>query len=120
MVELWLKDHLALYGVKNAVLAPGHGAADRRKAMDSLDMVQMAISPPDASTPCPEARSSACSWPRPGFGPGACCSSTRPTSNIDPQGKLCLFDLLSALSASITMFPRIVAWRHTAGSLQGA
>jgi len=26
--RLWLKDHLALYGVKNAVLAPGYAPVD--------------------------------------------------------------------------------------------
>ena len=29
--RLWLKDHLALYGVKNAVLAPGYRAPDQNK-----------------------------------------------------------------------------------------
>jgi len=29
--QLWLKDHLALYGVKNAALAPGYRAPDKNK-----------------------------------------------------------------------------------------
>jgi hypothetical protein len=29
--RLWLKDHLALYGVKNAVLAPGYRSPDQNK-----------------------------------------------------------------------------------------
>jgi hypothetical protein len=29
--RLWLKDHLALYGVKNAVLAPGYRSPDQSK-----------------------------------------------------------------------------------------
>ncbi len=29
--KLWLKDHLALYGVKNAVLAPGYRSPDKNK-----------------------------------------------------------------------------------------
>ena len=29
--RLWLKDHLALYGVKNAVLAPGYRSPDKNK-----------------------------------------------------------------------------------------
>ena len=29
--RLWLKDHLALYGVKNAVLAPGYRSPDHNK-----------------------------------------------------------------------------------------
>jgi hypothetical protein len=30
--RLWLKDHLALYGVKNAVLAPGYAPLDAARA----------------------------------------------------------------------------------------
>ena len=31
--RLWLKDHLALYGVKNAVLAPGYRSPDQNKGV---------------------------------------------------------------------------------------
>lgn len=35
--RLWLKDHLALYGVKNAVLAPGYAAVDAARAGADCD-----------------------------------------------------------------------------------
>lgn len=35
--RLWLKDHLALYGVKNAVLAPGYGALDATRTGAECD-----------------------------------------------------------------------------------
>jgi hypothetical protein len=35
--RLWLKDHLALYGVKNAILAPGYPNADQKRFAASGD-----------------------------------------------------------------------------------
>ena len=35
--RLWLKDHLALYGVKNAVLAPGYAPLDAARAVADCD-----------------------------------------------------------------------------------
>ncbi|MHB1512354.1 MAG: WYL domain-containing protein [Acidiferrobacter sp.] len=35
--RLWLKDHLALYGVKNAILAPGYAALDAARAGAECD-----------------------------------------------------------------------------------
>lgn len=35
--RLWLKDHLALYGVKNAVLAPGYRSPDSQNIMGKAD-----------------------------------------------------------------------------------
>ncbi|MGB9671003.1 MAG: hypothetical protein ACPLXR_07630, partial [Halothiobacillaceae bacterium] len=35
--RLWLKDHLALYGVKNAVLAPGYASLDTARAGADCD-----------------------------------------------------------------------------------
>ena len=35
--RLWLKDHLALYGVKNALLAPGYRSPDTEKASSKAD-----------------------------------------------------------------------------------
>jgi zinc transport system permease protein len=58
---------------------------------------------PAASTLSPVDRSSASWWPGPWSRIRPCCSFDEPTSNIDPQGKICLFDLLSALSSSITI-----------------
>jgi zinc transport system ATP-binding protein len=82
---------------------PGHGAADRRKAMDSLDMVQMA----DFATRRFDALSGGQKQrvlvARALVSDPGLLLFDEPTSNIDPQGKLCLFDLLSALSASITI-----------------
>lgn len=38
--RLWLKDHLALYGVKNAVLAPGYHAPSASQAADKNDALK--------------------------------------------------------------------------------
>ena len=35
--RLWLKDHLALYGVKNAVLAPGYASLDTPRSGADCD-----------------------------------------------------------------------------------
>src|SRR5690606_5930712 len=35
--RLWLKDHLALYGVKNALLAPGYRSPDAQNIMGKAD-----------------------------------------------------------------------------------
>jgi hypothetical protein len=35
--RLWLKDHLALYGVKNAVLAPGYRSANQQRIEADAD-----------------------------------------------------------------------------------
>lgn len=35
--RLWLKDHLALYGVKNALLAPGYRPPDSQSIMGKAD-----------------------------------------------------------------------------------
>jgi hypothetical protein len=35
--RLWLKDHLALYGVKNALLAPGYRSPDQSRLEDASD-----------------------------------------------------------------------------------
>jgi hypothetical protein len=35
--RLWLKDHLALYGVKNALLAPGYRSPDSQNIMGKAD-----------------------------------------------------------------------------------
>jgi hypothetical protein len=35
--RLWLKDHLALYGVKNALLAPGYRSPEPQQAMDKTN-----------------------------------------------------------------------------------
>jgi hypothetical protein len=36
--RLWLKDALALYGVKNAVLAPGYRSPDQAKVEQQRDL----------------------------------------------------------------------------------
>lgn len=35
--RLWLKDHLAIYGVKNAILAPGYGPQDSTRTEAEID-----------------------------------------------------------------------------------
>ena len=35
--RLWLKDHLALYGVKTAVLAPGYRSPEQSRIEDACD-----------------------------------------------------------------------------------
>jgi hypothetical protein len=34
---LWLKDHLAIYGVRNAILAPGYRSPDRQRLEADVD-----------------------------------------------------------------------------------
>ncbi|MCK9357955.1 MAG: WYL domain-containing protein, partial [Dehalococcoidia bacterium] len=35
--RLWLKDHLAIYGVRNAILAPGYRSPDRQRLEADVD-----------------------------------------------------------------------------------
>lgn len=35
--RLWLKDHLAMYGVKNAILAPGYRSPDQQRLESEVD-----------------------------------------------------------------------------------
>jgi hypothetical protein len=35
--RLWLKDHLAIYGVRNAVLAPGYRSLDQQRIETDAD-----------------------------------------------------------------------------------
>lgn len=35
--RLWHKDHLAMYGVKNAILAPGYRSSDQQRLKSEVD-----------------------------------------------------------------------------------
>lgn len=82
---------------------PGYSTAQKNKALEALALVDMA----DLS----ERRFNALSGgqkqrvlvARALVADPALLLFDEPTSNIDPQGKICLFDLLSVLSASITI-----------------
>jgi len=82
---------------------PGYHAQDKAKAMETLRMVDMA----DLATRRFDALSGGQKQrvlvARALVSDPALLLFDEPTSNIDPQGKVCLFDLLSALSASITI-----------------
>lgn len=82
---------------------PGHDAASRRKAMDSLDMVQMADFADRRFDALSGGQKQRVLVARALVSNPGLLLFDEPTSNIDPQGKVCLFDLLSALSASITI-----------------
>jgi len=82
---------------------PGYHAQDKAKAMETLRMVDMA----DLATRRFDALSGGQKQrvlvARALVSDPALLLFDEPTSNIDPQGKVCLFDLLSALSSSITI-----------------
>jgi zinc transport system ATP-binding protein len=82
---------------------PSYRARDKEKAMETLRMVDMA----DLSTRRFDALSGGQKQrvlvARALVSDPALLLFDEPTSNIDPRGKICLFDLLSTLSASITI-----------------
>ena len=82
---------------------PGYRPQDKAKAMETLRMVDMA----DLATRRFDALSGGQKQrvlvARALVSDPALLLFDEPTSNIDPQGKVCLFDLLSALSSSITI-----------------
>lgn len=82
---------------------PGYHVRDKAKAMETLRMVDMA----DLATRRFDALSGGQKQrvlvARALVSDPALLLFDEPTSNIDPQGKVCLFDLLSALSSSITI-----------------
>ena len=82
---------------------PGNSAAEKRKAVDTLDMVDMADLADRRFDALSGGQKQRVLVARALISDPALLLFDEPTSNIDPQGKVCLFDLLSALSASITI-----------------
>lgn len=82
---------------------PGYSAAEKNKAMESLrlvDMLDFATRRFDALSGGQKQRVLVA---RALVSDPGLLLFDEPTSNIDPHGKLCLFDLLSALSSRITI-----------------
>ena len=82
---------------------PGYSAAEKQKALDTLDMVDMADLAGRRFDALSGGQKQRVLVARALISDPALLLFDEPTSNIDPQGKVCLFDLLSALSASITI-----------------
>lgn len=82
---------------------PGYRRRDRDKAMEALRMVDMADLSARRFDALSGGQKQRVLVARALVSDPALLLFDEPTSNIDPQGKLCLFDLLSALSASITI-----------------
>ena len=82
---------------------PGYSADQKRKAMDTLDMVDMADLAGRRFDALSGGQKQRVLVARALISDPALLLFDEPTSNIDPHGKVCLFDLLSALSASITI-----------------
>lgn len=82
---------------------PGYTAAEKRKALETLDMVDMADLADRRFDALSGGQKQRVLVSRALISDPALLLFDEPTSNIDPQGKVCLFDLLSALSANITI-----------------
>lgn len=82
---------------------PGYSAAEKRKALDILEMVDMADMAKHRFDTLSGGQKQRVLVARALISGPSLLLFDEPTSNIDPQGKLCVFDLLAALSASITI-----------------
>lgn len=82
---------------------PGYRAADRNKALDSLALVGMAELAARRFDALSGGQKQRVLVARALVSDPALLLFDEPTANIDPQGKVCLFDLLSVLSQSITV-----------------
>ncbi|MBE1423499.1 zinc transport system ATP-binding protein [Desulfomicrobium macestii] len=82
---------------------PGYRARDKAKAMETLRMVDMAELATRRFDALSGGQKQRVLVARALVSDPALLLFDEPTSNIDPQGKVCLFDLLSALSSSITI-----------------
>ena len=82
---------------------PGYSAQEKRKALDTLEMVDMADLAGRRFDALSGGQKQRVLVARALISDPALLLFDEPTSNIDPQGKVCLFDLLSALSSSITI-----------------
>ncbi|MBP9944545.1 MAG: metal ABC transporter ATP-binding protein [Desulfomicrobium sp.] len=82
---------------------PGYRGRDKEKAMEALRMVDMAELSSRRFDALSGGQKQRVLVARALVSDPALLIFDEPTSNIDPQGKLCLFDLLSNLSASITI-----------------
>ncbi len=82
---------------------PGYFASEKQKAMETLHMVDMADLAGRRFDALSGGQKQRVLVARALASDPALLLFDEPTSNIDPQGKICLFDLLSSLSSSITI-----------------
>ncbi len=94
---------VVLLGLRRPQRWPGYSRADKQKAMDTLRMVDMADLSARRFDALSGGQKQRVLVARALVSDPALLLFDEPTSNIDPQGKVCLFDLLSALSSSITI-----------------
>lgn len=82
---------------------PGYAAADKRKALDMLAQVDMADLAERRFDALSGGQKQRVLVARALIAAPCLLLFDEPTANIDPQGKICLFDLLSSLRHSITI-----------------
>lgn len=82
---------------------PGYSKAEKTKALDTLAMVDMADLAHRRFDALSGGQKQRVLVARALISNPALLLFDEPTSNIDPQGKICLFDLLSTLSRTITI-----------------
>ncbi len=82
---------------------PGYSSNEKNKALDTLAMVGMADLAERRFDALSGGQKQRVLVARALVSDPALLLFDEPTANIDPQGKVCLFDLLSALSQSITV-----------------
>jgi len=82
---------------------PGYRAREKAKALETLGMVDMADMAGRRFDALSGGQKQRVLVARALVSDPGLLLFDEPTSNIDPQGKVCLFDLLSALSSSITI-----------------
>ena len=90
-------------GLLSARRWPGYGASEKQKALDTLHMVDMADLAERRFDALSGGQKQRVLVARALVSDPALLLFDEPTSNIDPQGKVCLFDLLSSLSSAITI-----------------
>jgi zinc transport system ATP-binding protein len=100
VVLLGLRRRAGLFSLRRW---PGYTANEKQKALDTLRMVDMADLAKRRFDALSGGQKQRVLVARALISEPALLLFDEPTSNIDPQGKVCLFDLLAALSRSITI-----------------
>lgn len=95
---------VVLLGLRRAGRSwPGYSAADKRTAVDILAQVDMADLAQRRFDALSGGQKQRVLVARARIAAPCLLLFDEPTANIDPQGKICLFDLLSSLSQTITI-----------------